>query len=74
MADLSTDRLVQIALGLAATAAAAYGTLQTQEHSTCQIQVDHWREELALERAAGQAREIRDSDLCQDLIRTTCAR
>ena len=74
MAELSTDRLVQIVLGLAAAGGLGFSGLSAEQASTCADQVEHWREELSLERADSQAREIRDSDLCQEMIESVCSR
>jgi hypothetical protein len=72
MPELSTDRLVQIVLGLAAAGGLGLGGVSLDQANECQIQVGQWREELDQEHARAQAREIRDSDLCQDLIEMIC--
>jgi hypothetical protein len=72
MPDLSTDRLVQIVLGLAAAGGIGFGGVSFDHASECEAAIERWREELQDEHARGQAREIRDADLCQEMIEMIC--
>ena len=61
MPELTTDRIVQILLGLVAAGGLSFGGFRANDAGTC-------RELLQDQSARAQAREVADSDLCADTL------
>jgi hypothetical protein len=67
--EITADLIVKAFLGIVAAGGLGGNLYQGFD---CQKQVDVWQEEVSRVRTSAEAREIRDSDMCLELLEISC--